>query len=270
MDFTLNPLNLFGLNNHRAVNVLAIVGVGYTHMFRGTTESELIDNYYPKQNFVVPKVGVQINVKISEPITVFVESDFSVYCDKLDRIIGRAQYDGNMRLFGGITYRFKNHDKSRGFKYVLSYDQKDIDALNAEINRLKETSQLKTVIRVDTVEVEKRIVSKSLAPTAVQFKANSAKIREDQMANIENIAKYMKNNADVQISVTGYADAKTGTSDYNQKLSQERAEAVAETLTKYGIDAKRILIKADGDRIQVYEKNNWNRVAIITSVSQNE
>lgn len=268
LDFMFNPLNLFDYNYNRTINVLAIFGVGYTHVFKGTTVSEIVNNYYKKQNFIVPKIGLQVNIKISEPINIFVESDFSVYNDKLDRIVNKAQYDGNMRLFGGITYRFKNHDKTRGFNYVKSYDQKDIDALNAEINKLKERSLSNIETHIDTVKVESISYVKQLAQTAISFRINSAIIEDAQMANIENIVAYMKENKDVRISITGYADAKTGTSEYNQKLSKERAEAVKNVLLKYGIEPIRLLVKAEGDKKQVYEKNNWNRVAIIMELSQ--
>ena len=88
------------------------------------------------------------------------------------------------------------------------------------------------------------------------------------MANIENIVAYMKENKDVRVSITGYADARTGTSEYNQKLSKERAEAVKNVLLKYGIEPIRLFVIAEGGKKQIYEKNNWNRVAIIMELSQ--
>ena len=50
------------------------------------------------------------------------------------------------------------------------------------------------------------------------------------MANVRNIADHVKDNAIKKLVVTGYADAKTGTPEYNQKLSEKRAESVKRAL----------------------------------------
>jgi len=49
-----------------------------------------------------------------------------------------------------------------------------------------------------------------------------AKIDKNQQINIYNTAEFMKNN-NAPIKVVGYADKKTGTSDYNMGLSEKRA-----------------------------------------------
>ena len=73
----------------------------------------------------------------------------------------------------------------------------------------------------------------------------------------------MKANPDTQIIVRGYADEDTGTSEYNMKLSERRAQAVADILTgDYGIDANRLILEAAGSNTQIYETNDWNRIVI--------
>ncbi len=83
------------------------------------------------------------------------------------------------------------------------------------------------------------------------------------MVNVYNIAEYMKANPDTQIVVRGYADEDTGTSEYNMKLSERRAQAVADILVgDYGINADRLIIEAAGSNTQIYETNDWNRIVI--------
>ena len=66
------------------------------------------------------------------------------------------------------------------------------------------------------------------------------------------------------IKVIGYADKKTGTSDYNRSLSEKRAKAVAkELIEKYGISSDQITIEWKGSDEQPYGENNWNRVVIM-------
>ncbi|MBQ8773844.1 MAG: OmpA family protein, partial [Muribaculaceae bacterium] len=62
-----------------------------------------------------------------------------------------------------------------------------------------------------------------------------------------------------------YADKKTGTSSYNMQLSEKRAKAVYNILTKeYGIVADRLSVKAEGSDTQIYETNNWNRIVVFS------
>lgn len=270
LDFTINVLNTFLYDYDRRFNVLAIAGIGYSHMFEkhnDFVEDMLIPNIndYKKGNYIVPKVGLQLNYRVSDPVLIFLEGDFRVYSDKLDEIVNKAQYDGQMVLTAGITYKFKNRDGSRGFRYIPSYNQEDIDALNNEINSLKEQLEAKPkeVEVVKEVKVVENVVDKDLAPVTVSFSLNSSNIEEKQKANIENVATYLKDNPDVKISVVGYADKETGTAEYNKGLSVDRAEAVAKLLVdKYGIDKSRLTVCGKGDTVQQYEENDWNRAVI--------
>ena len=217
----MGTLNLFSQNYDRPVNLVLIGGVGYAHTF---------DNgVLPIGDYVVPRVGVQVNVDLSKSIQLNIEGNMSALNDKFDGVVGGARYDGMCNLTAGITYKFKNHDGTRGFTYIPSYDQEDIDALNEEINKLRQ-------------ECEK-------APKVVTT-IDTSKIADDQMANLENIATYLKDNKDIRISITGYADADTGTPEYNMELSKKRAESVKEVLVKYGVEESRLVVSAEGDKVQ--------------------
>ena len=100
----------------------------------------------------------------------------------------------------------------------------------------------------------------------VRFSLNSARIRDDEMVNVYNIAQYLKQNPDQSIVIAGYADKDTGTSEYNMGLSKRRAEAVKKALVdKYGISPDRLTIRAEGSSVQPYDVNNWNRIVIFSN-----
>ena len=75
----------------------------------------------------------------------------------------------------------------------------------------------------------------------------------------------------MNIKITGYTDS-TGTDEYNQELSLERAEAVRQALTEeFGIDASRMELEGMGkaDPIatnQTLEGREDNRRAVMISV----
>ena len=66
------------------------------------------------------------------------------------------------------------------------------------------------------------------------------------LASIQKIFKYLKENAEVQMKITGHAD-NIGTTEYNKFISSLRARAVALHLKKLGIDDERIVWEGVGD-----------------------
>ncbi|MGL5636107.1 MAG: OmpA family protein, partial [Bacteroidales bacterium] len=99
---------------------------------------------------------------------------------------------------------------------------------------------------------------------SVLFGINSSVVKADQMLNIATAAEIIKNNPNGKYLITGYADKATGTADYNLKLSERRANAVANILVnKFGVNKDQLEVKWDGSNQQLFGTNAWNRVAII-------
>ena len=117
-------------------------------------------------------------------------------------------------------------------------------------------------------EVQEAVEVTEVGPlmATVRFSLNSARIRDEEMVNVCNVAQYLKDNPDQTIVIAGYADKDTGTSDYNMGLSKRRAEAVKKALVdKYGIAPERLTIQAEGSNVQPYDVNNWNRIVIFSN-----
>ena len=74
----------------------------------------------------------------------------------------------------------------------------------------------------------------------VHFDFNKAKIRAGDAAILDEAVEILKEHPDVNINVDGYCDA-IGGEEYNLKLSQRRAEAVAKYLEDKGIGASRLI-----------------------------
>ena len=65
------------------------------------------------------------------------------------------------------------------------------------------------------------------------------------LVNVKNMAEYAKEN-DANLLVTGYADSATGKAPYNQKLSEKRANTVANELVKMAVNRDKITTEAKG------------------------
>ena len=94
------------------------------------------------------------------------------------------------------------------------------------------------------------------------FAINSAKIQDDQQSKIVSLVEYLEKHPAAKVSVTGYADVDTGNPRINSKLSEKRANNVAEVLKAKGIAADRIKVDYKGDTVQPYNTPKENRVSI--------
>lgn len=80
---------------------------------------------------------------------------------------------------------------------------------------------------------------------AITFDIGKANIKPESMTEINRIAQLMKDNADLKFEVQGHTD-NTGTVAGNQKLSEQRAQAIVKKLVEMGIAANRLSSKGMG------------------------
>ena len=74
----------------------------------------------------------------------------------------------------------------------------------------------------------------------VNFDFDKSNLRPDAVAILSEATEILKRYPDLRVEVAGHTDSK-GTDAYNQKLSERRATAVYNYLTKNGVDAGRLV-----------------------------
>ena len=80
----------------------------------------------------------------------------------------------------------------------------------------------------------------------VQFETGSATVKPVSFPLLDEVAKVMKDNAQIEeVEIDGHTDS-TGAADFNRKLSQQRAESVRTYLIGKGVEAKRLVAKGFG------------------------
>lgn len=73
----------------------------------------------------------------------------------------------------------------------------------------------------------------------LQFDINSADLRAGDQGNIADLAEVLNKYEETEILVEGHTDS-TGPADFNQKLSDRRAETVRRSLIEQGVAANRL------------------------------
>lgn len=146
-------------------------------------------------------------------------------------------------------------------------NREQMDALNASLKEQQdENARLRDMLSKQkpaekVVETRTELVSTS---QSVFFNIGSSKIasRKD-LVNVKEVAEYAKAN-NKKILVTGYADSKTGSAEFNQQLSEKRAQVVADELVKMGVNRDNIIVEGKGgvDMISPFSYNRRVTVKI--------
>jgi OOP family OmpA-OmpF porin len=101
--------------------------------------------------------------------------------------------------------------------------------------------------KVDAVGCPMELTETVSVKLAVKFDTAKSIVKDEYTDDIGNLAKFMNQYANTVVTVEGHTDSQ-GADAYNQKLSQERAEAVKQVLiTKFGIAADRVTAKGFGE-----------------------
>ena len=108
----------------------------------------------------------------------------------------------------------------------------------------RELEQSKKELEASQKDAQKDPLATKLT---VFFEINKAVLDDKGKLNIRNYAEVIKNAPDKKFLVTGYADKATGTAKFNQKLSEKRAQRVADVLVKeFGVKKEQLIVSGKG------------------------
>lgn len=269
-DLMFNLSNMFcGYNEKRVWNFIPYVGVGF------------VRNCTNPNNDVSGNFGLLNNFRVSSRFQVFADLNLAFFTGNVDRAAKdpwRSHGKDEMRhwdkVWGlniGVTYNLGKHtwDKVPDVEALMAQNKEQMDALNQSLQEQQdENARLRDMLAAAKNKPAAPVVenSKEFVGTAasVFFNINSAKVasRKD-LVNVKELAEYAKNN-NAKIVVTGYADSKTGSAEYNQKLSEKRAETVANELVKMGVNRDNIVTEAKGgvDNLSPFSYNRRATVKV--------
>ncbi len=78
------------------------------------------------------------------------------------------------------------------------------------------------------------------------FGHDSTELTPEAKSSLDPVVTYLDQRQDVNVTVTGYTDS-TGSAEYNQKLSEQRAQKAADYLTANGVDSSRVTVEGKGE-----------------------
>lgn len=248
LNGVLNLTNLFCdyKGSPRTFEVGLVGGVGWLHIW--TTS----------KNYLTAKTAFDLSLNIGKEKAWSVVLTPSIYWN-LSRTRD-VQFDKRYAQLGlniGLRYKFKTSNGTHNFKTY------DIGAMNNEINYLRgkldecEAREPKVVEKRVFVEKPVKVATDAVNTTTnvkqnmwvVEFALNSAELTNDAKTVLNTIGQ------NGVVDVFGYASP-DGSEDYNKKLSQRRADAVAEYLKARGLKVNNAI--GEGEKL--------NRIVVVKPI----
>ena len=246
--FNLSNL-LFGYNSTRVWNLIPYAGVG---VVRNCSESNYAINW---------DLGIMSTWRITSFMDIYLEAEWVITEAHIDGATKAERYDHSLKNYDNIVsaeigLKFNlgksTWEKTPDVDALMAMNKEQLDALNAALRDAQdENARLKALL----AECQNRpmpkpetIVKTELATTKVSvfFNINSSKIASKKdLVNVQELANYAKENGN-KVVVNGYADSATGSAATNARLSEARANTVAEELVNMGVDRDNITVKANG------------------------
>lgn len=277
LDFMWDMFNsLGGVNSERVFSIVPFVGLGGNYTYDMVSPGLNItreDNvpHVKKTSWTLPvSAGLQLRFRLCEYVNFFAEGRAVFAGDNYNGIAEGNPVDMNFSVIGGFAFKiggdsFRSYNPCNDLAYIAGLNNQVNDLRSQLATTAAELAAANAKLPCPPTEVVSESADINIAPvlTTVRFTINSARISDQEMVNVYNIAQYLKENPELNVTICGYADKDTGTAAYNMQLSERRAKAVADCLTKtYGIDASRLSIDPQGSQTQPYDQNAWNRIVI--------
>ncbi len=276
LDATINLTNLFGdYNPERLFNLGVFAGIGVNIAWNNdeamAVEYNLKYNYpnisdanNKTQNLsyrwdgckprFAGRVGITGDFRINDMFSVGAEVQATTIGDRYNsKRAGNADWYVNALV--GVKINFgKTYTKKTIVPPAPQVQERIIERVVEKVVEVPSVKETNAVEVFEAAEPMRRDIF---------FTISSTKISVAEKTKVAEIAKYLKENPETSITITGYADKGTGNASINKRLSEKRAQVVVDALVKeYGIAASRIKSDAKGDTVQPFEEPILNRVSV--------
>ena len=134
---------------------------------------------------------------------------------------------------------------SRGHTYTLNGDKLSFISTRTSVNtegykRESPDDTINVVIYMDSIYIDSAFRMEN-----IYYDYDKATLRPESGTELEKLISLMQDNPSLDVQIAAHTDGK-GSDDYNNTLSQERAESVVNYLVSSGIDRSRLSAKGYG------------------------
>lgn len=165
--------------------------------------------------------------------------------------------DAEVSLFNTLTKEkveeITDKDGNAFFPLVAETDYRVLvsksDFFNKSIivssKNFKDLDQVEITLR-DTVELEKIFPEKEIVIENIYYDLDKANLRAESLPVLDKLVRFFEENKDLTIEIGSHTDSR-GSDEYNQDLSQRRAQSVVDYFISKGIPKAQLIAKGYGE-----------------------
>jgi outer membrane protein OmpA-like peptidoglycan-associated protein len=130
-------------------------------------------------------------------------------------------------------------------------------ARNEALNAQSQTAQAQAENQRLMGELQAAQTTRGIVLTLgdVLFDTGQSQLKSGATRPIEQLAAFLEENPERSVQIEGFTDSQ-GTNEYNQVLSQRRADAVAQAIVQRGIDSQRVRALGYGEEFPKASNDN--------------
>lgn len=259
-DALFNLSNIIcGYNEKRLYNLNVYGGLGVMHVSDEPSKTDISAHF-----------GLLNTFRLCSALDLNLDLRGTLVGDEFDGEIGGRSSEGMLTVAVGLTYKFKPRgwDRSKTVTRTV-YDNDKINAMREQLNRMsEENARLQEALAQNDKEKAQTIIKQIASSNLIVFPIGKSDLSNQARVNLGMLAEVIKQGDPSTVyTITGYADAGTGTKEFNERLSKDRADAVYNCLVKeFGIDKSQLKLDYKGGvENMFYDDPRMSRAVITTS-----
>lgn len=179
---------------------------------------------------------------------------------------GNFQFRTDARAFNSLDNEYTDFALNAGITYLIGKKaakpapvvapvvEADTDG-DGVVDSKDQCANTPSTHKVDEVGCSLKLTEAVAIKLNITFDTAKAIVKPEYQSEVANLAAFMNQYADTVVTVEGHTDSQ-GADAYNQKLSQQRADAVkAALINNHGIDASRVTAVGYGEAKPVASNN---------------
>lgn len=257
-DALFNLSNIIcGYNDHRFYNLSVYGGLGLMHVSDAPSKTDISAHF-----------GLFNSFRLCSALDLNLDLRGTLVNDDFDGEVGGRSSEGVLTAAIGLTYKFKPRgwDRSKVITRTV-YDNDELNAMREQLNRMsEENARLQEALAQNDKEKAQTIVKQIASSNLIVFPIGKSTLSNQARVNLGMLAEVIKQGDPSTVyTITGYADAGTGTKEGNEQLSKDRADAVYNCLVKeFGISKSQLHIDYKGGVDNMFYDDPRMSRAVIT------
>ena len=223
----------------------------YMITFLGAEKQMVLNN----EDNLLASVAAPVKEVVIAPVVQVKEAQLTILKGVISDYLSKEVLEAEIEIVDNqenkVIATFKSNSASG--KYLVSLPagknygiavKKDGYLFHSENFDIPNTAAFQTVEK--KIELKKLSVGSKIVLRNIFFDLDKATLRQESTAELNRLIKLMNDVPTLKIELGGHTDSR-GSDTYNQQLSEKRAQAVVDYLTKAGISAGRLKYAGYGE-----------------------